>query len=261
MTRYLTPEQFMLKAVGSHPSLYAYPTYEQARFAVMDHVFNTLGNGLILKDFLYEDYNFEDARKYLTGEKVFYGYHKDDCKVLFINDDGSPYYTPESGADSITVLDSERVNYPDHVLWIDCGHNGTKNPYPYFKKTFSMVYDGDFDFTTLGQEWFKEAIWYYQQALKYFESDDCKSYHYAFPYYDSYQQRDLSHHRLEDFKKHTEGKYESYEALSNAYGVTGYDGDDYAFLCKRWNQEHNRIKRFIADTIEMLETHLTIIID
>lgn len=254
--KFYTPEQYVRKAVGTYPTLYAFPTFDRARFAVMDHVFNTVGNGLILEDFLYKDYNFEIADKFLTGEKIFEGYHKDDCKVLYIQDNGEPCYHSNYSADPITVLDSERVNYPDYVYWIECSRHGTKNPYPYFKKSYSPVYAGDFDFNALGTEWIKESIWYYQQALKYFESDDCKSYQAAFPYYDSYQQRDLTHHRLEDFKKHTEGKYESYEELSKAYGVAGYNGDDYDFLCRRWNKEHTRIKKFINDTIKMLEEQL-----
>lgn len=130
-----------------------------------------------------------------------------------------------------------------------------KNPYPNFKEEYSIVWDKEFTFSDLGSEWIKEAIWYYQKSLKYFEdSERYKSYQYAFPKYDSYHKRDVTDNTLRDFQRMIAGKYASYEELSEAYGVEGYNGDDYDFLCRRWNQERDRIIEFINETIEMLKS-------
>ena len=75
----------------------------------------------------------------------------------------------------------------------------------------------------------------------------------SFPKYDTYLDRDVTDRTLKDFQEHTAGKYESYAALSEAYGVEGYNGDDYDFLCRRWQREKNRILTYINETIKYLE--------
>lgn len=255
--KFYTPEQYILKAVGTYPTLYSNDTYDKVRYSVLDQIFNTIGNGIHdIKEFEYQDYDFEGAKKYITEESLFYGWHKDDCIFKFLNE-GESFITYKQGAKSIDVLDSERVNHPEIGDWVKCTRTGIKNPYPNFQEEYSMVLDKEFTFSDLGSEWIKEAIWYYQESLKYFQdSESYKSYHYAFPKYDSYHKRDVTEKSLKDFQRHIAGKYASYEALSEAYGVEGYNGDDYDFLCRRWNQERARIIEFINETIKMLESKL-----
>ena len=255
--KFYTPEQYILKAVGTYPTLYSNTTYDKVRYAVLDQIFNTIGNGIWeIKEFEYHDYDFDGARKYITEESIFYGYHKDDCEYVDVGSN-EPWCRHKPGAKSIYVLDSERVNHPEIGDWLECTRGKSKNPYPNFDKTYSMVWDKEFTFSDLGSEWIKEAIWFYQESLKYFEdSESYKAYSYAFPRYDSYLKRDITESVLMDFKEMIAGKYDSYSALSEAYGVEGYDGDDYKFLCKRWNQERARIIKFITETIELLNQKL-----
>lgn len=255
--KFYTPEQYILKAVGTYPTLYSNNTYDKVRYAVLDQIFNTIGNGIWnIKEFEYQDYDFDGAKKYITKESLFYGWHKDDCEYVDVGSDET-WCRHKPGAKSIYVLDSERVNHPEIGDWLECTRSGIRNLYPNFKEEYSMVWDKEFTFSDLGEEWIKEAICFYQESLKYFQDpEQYKSYQYAFPKYDSYHKRDVTENTLKDFQRHIAGKYASYEALSEAYGVEGYNGDDYDFLCRRWNQEHARIIEFINETIKMLESKL-----
>lgn len=242
MTQYYTPEQYILKQVAEYPTLYAYPSYAETRFSVMDHVLNTIGNGIAdLNEFIFQEFDVDYAKKFITREPIYYGYIVHEYN----------YSNP------IIVLDSERSQYPDMGYWIEQTKRGKKQPYPNFKKQYSTVYESDFKFIELGTEWIKEAIWFYRESLNYFtDLEQYKSYHYAFPTYDSVRQCDVSDKTLKDFQQHIHCKYDSHEALSKAYGVAGYDGNDYDYLCRRWDQERTRIVKFINDTIAMLETKL-----
>ena len=254
--KFYTPEQYILKAVGTYPTLYSNNTYDKVRYSVLDQIFNTIGNGIHdIKEFEYQDYDFDGARRYISEESLFYGYHADDCIVKYFEGSDEPFIRHKSGAEPIYVLDSERGHHPEIGDWVKCTRIGIKNPYPNFDKPYSMVWDKEFIFSAIGKEWIKEAIWFYQESLNYFQDVNLyKSFHHAFPRYDSYHQRNATESTLADFQRMIAGKYESYEALSEAYGVDGYDGDDYKFLCKRWNQERTRIIEFINETIEMLES-------
>lgn len=119
--KFYTPEQYILKSVGTYPTLYSNNTYEEVRFAVLDHLFNTIGNGITdIKEFEYRDYDFDGARKYITEESMFYGWHKDDCIFKYFEGRDEPFLTHKPGAKSIDVLDSERVNHPEIGDWLEC---------------------------------------------------------------------------------------------------------------------------------------------
>jgi hypothetical protein len=246
MTIY-TPEQYILHSVLKYPTLFSGYDYNDTKFRVLDQLLNVNGNGIrdnkeLLEELKYCKFDELEALKYTKGESIYYGYYEIDDRFKF---------TEVGKGDPIYVLESERDNYPNIKLWNKSTIH-THNPYPNFEKDCSIVWSSDFK--SLGQEWREIAIWFYTKCHEYFyDQYQCYSYDYSFPYFDTYQNRDLTHHRLEDFQKHIKDKYESYEALSKAYGVEGYNGDDYDFLVRRWQKEKTRIIAYINETIKYLE--------
>ena len=241
-----TPEQYILRAVSRYPTLFAGYDYDDTKFRVLDQLLNVNGNGIrndkeLLEHLEYHEFDEVDAARYTTGEPVYYGYYE----VIMIGDT----MLPAPGGESISVLESDRDQHPDVKLWREVTRY-KRDPYPNFKKDYSIVWRSDFK--ALGPEWCKAAIWFYTKCRGYFLGD-CRGYHYSFPKYDTYLDRDVTDRTLKDFQERIAGKYESYEALSEAYGVEGYNGDDYDFLSRRWQREKNRILTYINETIKYLE--------
>lgn len=255
--KYYTPEQYILKSLGEYPTLYYNTTYNNVRYAVLDQILNVIGNGIDdLTEFEYQDYDFENARKYITKEPLYYGYHKDDCEYTYFEGVDTPYINSNIYAIPIYVLESECTNHPEIGKWLQTDKKTSRKvPYPNFSPTYSFVYKQKIE--DLGEEWINEAIWYYQESLQYFNNpEQYKTYHFAFPHYDKFHDRDNTESLLQEFRKHIKDKYQSYEAISEAYGVTDYNGDDYDFLCRRWQQGRTHIIKFINDTINLLESYL-----
>lgn len=247
---YYTPEQFILASVGRYPTLYAGSSYNDTRLRVLDHTLNTIGNGKSKKDYRFKEYDFESARKYISEEKLFYGYKEEDCTVSTFSN-GDKWIKPNSSAGSvIDCIDSERINHPEIFYWIESRRH-EYIPYPNFKKEYSSVYEPFF--VKLGPEWINEAIWFYEQSLEYFNSSNCKSYSYAFPSYDPHMKKDTTEHKIKQFNNHVSGKTNA--EITHDYGLE-YTGDTYDFLYRRWSQERDRIIEFINETIEMLKNNI-----
>ena len=242
---YYTPEQFILKSLGMYPTLYSDSTYDLVRKRVLDHCLNTIGNGLDIESFIYEDYDFESARKYITDEKLWYGYRKEDIDRK-TSPNGKTYCFPKSTSNSIVRLTSEKELHPEIVEWIE-NRKYQHDLYPNFDKKYSTVWKPFFQ--ELGQDWIKEAIWFYELTQNYFNTDP-SSYHHAFPKNDIENRNNTVEKQIKSFENHIR-KYESHEEISKAYELE-YTGDSYDFLCRRWAIELQRIKDFIDETLTML---------
>jgi hypothetical protein len=252
--QYYTPEQYILKSLGEYPTLYSQPTYDQVRLSVLDHILNTIGNGINdIDEFHYQEYDFVSAKKFITDETLYYGYYADDCITKFIGPTKEPFITHKVDAKPIVVVESDRETHSDIADWVKCSRYAP-DFYRNFIKKYSTVHAPWY--SGLGSEWIKEAIWFYQQALEYFENEQSSSYSSAFPNTSNIFGRmvDTTDRLLTDFSNRIK-QYESYAAISEAYGVE-YTGDDYDFLCRRWQNELSRIKTFTNDTIKMLELKL-----
>jgi hypothetical protein len=102
---------------------------------------------------------------------------------------------------------------------------------------------------TLGKDWIKKAIEYYEYCKKWFATDKCKRYSYAFPQDSETKINQL----LEDFREHT--KDMTPEKMEKGYGVK-YTKDIYEFECRRWKKEKARVLQYLKETIKMLKGHL-----
>lgn len=239
MNKYYTPEQYILKSLGMYPTLYIDYSYDGVRLRVLDHVFNTIGNGLDKESFEYQDYDFESAKKYITDESLWYGYHEEDITRKIMSN-GETYCFP-TGKSILTCLESEKSQYSNMVYWVE-SNRYPHEFYPNFDKKYSLVWKPLFK--KLPLEWTEDAIWFYTQARDYFNNDP-HNFHYAFPNGECSVEKQIK--EFEHFIK----DYKSYEEISKAYELE-YTGDTYDFLSRRWQVELTRIKEFIDETLNML---------
>jgi hypothetical protein len=249
---FFSPYEFVVRCVEKFPSLYASPSYGMVKFKVFDHVFNTIGNGLFLEDFTGKKISNDDVLNvihWFNCEKASYGYEEFEE----INFD-SGVFKKAIGDSVVVCLFSDKDKHPNIKVWVDFDCCIERNPYPNFTKQYSIVWNSkDFDFSSMGKEWIEEAIWFYEECLKYFlDPERVKSYHYFFPQKNDYQNKDLI-----DFTRKLIASYEKYptnEDISNDYGVEFVgDRDNYSdlynFSIKVWEKEFNRILDFINETI------------
>lgn len=252
MNNILTPKQYVDFRVHNYSMLYASSNFNTSRFNVIDHVLNTIGNGVYFDEFINTSdkttNTFRVERLYNVTE-LSYGYYEkhhilDDCYM------GQGEY--------ICVPIDEKYLHPNIVHWVDFDLSLTKNPYPNFKKSYSMVWRGlygtdnnFYEFKALGLEWVNEAIWFYQTCKEYFEGLESLNYHYAFPNSDRDVEQEINDMIV------VLNKYENTDEISKAYGVefvgtpNNYN-DVYDFNVSRWQNEKERILKFIDETLTML---------
>lgn len=249
--RLLSVEEYIASKVLSYPTLYAYKDKEVAKFAILDQLFNVIGNGIrdelefkrevyVLKEVVID---FDRAQRYVN-EPVFTGY-------LAMKKVGR-YSFPDSSQSINHILEDEKHLHPEVVEWQN--HKPTtdtesRTPYPNFQEQYSLVYHTDLKEVT-SQEWVDAAIWYYDQCLKFFNSSNSSQYHYAYPRKDESD----TEYQLRDMKERLENQYKGdFESISQAY-LTPFDGDVDKFLRLRWNNELSRIKLFIESTLKKLKS-------
>lgn len=242
MSTIFTPDEYVHHCILTYPSLYAKSTFELAKLAVFDQLFNVIGNGIKdenLFDHLSNTNSIDMVRSSsLIGKDLYWGYTK---TIKYPGDD---YEWADTESESIIVPDDERANHPEIKLWVECSYMDTPfSPYCNFQSKYSMVYGGVFK--TLPKEWHEAAIWFYEKSREFF-TNKSEHYHYAYPSHSKRKDErliyDLEKYRL---------TYPSDEAFGNAYEVPFY-GDFDDFARRRWNIEKTRILEFIDDTIKMI---------
>ena len=259
MTRILTPDEFIIRAVNAYPSLYASPSYDEAKFKVLDHTFNTIGNGLYMESFQGEPVTEEEvaaAQKWFNCTRAAYGY----METRKLGDD--PEWLMPEGDPIITVPEDEMVNHPEIVYWVEFDCDGKRDPYPNFQKQYSMVWDArDINFAMLGREWAQAAGWFYNRCRDYFmDVDQTKTYHTAFP---KESKRETAN-TIADYKRFMGvDKYPTNDDITKAYGCEfigdrNNDEDVAAFIVRRWNADRQNILDFIFETIRHTNTMISL---
>lgn len=240
----LSPDEYLWSVIVAYPSLYARPTMERAKLAVLDQLLNVTGNGIRddaeLIDALRRRPQVpseSDALRFI-GKEMFYGYRS----VRTI----AGHLYPDSTDDSVAVLDEDRHLHPEVKLWVPCRQPGPDKPwvpYPNFDARYSAVSIPAF--RGLGPAWRNTAIWFYEEARRFFEAHP-ENYHYAYP--SNRPERDAG--LIQSFEK-AYPRYGSHEAFGEAYGVP-FHGDFDDFARRRWAKERQRCLDFIDGTLTTL---------
>lgn len=250
--RLLSPEEYVARQVLSYPTLFAFKNKDTAKYAVLDQLFNVIGNGvnsaLDLKRELYAlvetKTDLQRVQRY-HAEPVLTGY-KAITKIAGMS-------FPDSSSSVEHVLEDEKHLYPEVVEWLDMKPLAEKSglivPYPNFKEDYSLVFNTNLKEIT-SKEWIGAAIWYYEKSLWFFNSEFSSQYSYAYPKEDSHE----SDYELSEMKERLETQYkDNFEAVAKDY-LTPFDGDVDKFLRIRWKQEKNRVTLFIEKTLEKLRS-------
>lgn len=243
-----TPDEYVLFLAGLYPTVFVRTTYEDSKFRVLDRLLNVNGNGIrnhteLERELRRRAFDDRRARAWLGGAPIWEG--TDEVQNLFGRDIPSP------GAQYVYVLEEEKPLHPEVKLWRDRGRDvyleRRTNPYPNFKKEFSILYNSKF--LDLSSEWLEAARWFYLACQKYFEGD-CDGFYETYPKKDT-EQNERLRHSLREFLQ----KYKTHEEVSAAYGVE-YRGDLESFLCARWDRRRSQIQEFLTETIALLDREL-----
>lgn len=258
----LTPEQAVNRAIIAYPSLYSASNPNDARFKVLDHLLNVIGNGIRdTDDFLHEMAIPEGfvppvvPQKYLSGEPIYEGFTR---QKEIVPGCGIFIFDSESRVEG-TYSESEKADHPEVVYWLQVNRRRTSfTPYPNFRKEYSLAWR--IDTAVLTPEWIRVIIWYYEEVRKFFETGDVSDYRDA-PTTDPKKMAKLIRDYEVNFVRYIQDGQtvaEYYRAISEAYQYPGeelieYRGDTEAFIRDRWIVELARINRFIDETIQMLQ--------
>lgn len=254
--RVLSPHEFIVRAVNAHPSLYAAPTYGEVKFRVLDHVLNTIGNGIYMETFTdvpVSDTEIAIAQKWFTCRRAAYGYQQ----VKEITDGEYSFKMPVGDSACVVTLD-EKDQFPNIAHWVEFDCSKPREPYPNFAKRFSAVWNNrDIKFEQLGAEWAEAAGWFYNKCYEYFlDTERVKTYHSSFPK----QTEQETKNAIADYRRFMSiDRYPTNAAITAAYGCEftgdrGNDEDIAKFMTLLWEQELQKILSFLDETIEYLYT-------
>lgn len=257
--RVLSPHEFIVRAVNAHPSLYAAPTYDEVKFRILDHVLNTIGNGIYMETFTdvpVSDTEIATAQKWFNCSRAAYGYTKIET---FSDDDGYSWRIGRGDPECV-VREDEKDQFPNIAHWVDFDCNKSRDPYPNFSKKYSPVWNNrDIKFEQLGADWAEAAVWFYNKCYEYFlDTEQVKSYHSSFPKRTEQETKNA----IADYRRFMNiDRYPTNADITTVYGCEftgdrGNDEDMAKFMTLLWKQELQKILSFLDETIEYLYTLL-----
>lgn len=251
----LTPTKAVNLKINMHPSLYASAGFEIARLRVYDQIFNVIGNGIRnSEEFVNE---LRDRRKnvqkplakYLSGERLHYGYTETDDFEVGDHKISMPRHG--SSLDEV-FIEAEKADHPEVKYWLGFDVANKFVPYPNFKKEYSTVWN--IDTSLLTNNWITEIIWFYRKCEEFFDGPNAHEYHSAVPSDPKKLEARIKDQEkfFEKYKKENMSEEEFWRVITENWHCE-YRGDTLDFLQRRWQKEHDRIRAFITETIEMLD--------
>lgn len=245
----LTLDEYVIRSVINYPTLYLKYTYDDSKYRVLDHVFNTIGSGS------------DDFKRMIVGKPTDFSEIENwfgETKIYEIEKDGIRSITTENTNDEGYEIQKYKESY--------------LVPYPNFNKRYSIVHTSAFN--DMDQSWKQGALEFYYYCKDFFQDKERrKAYNYCFEI-DNYNpdsangtnflltENNISNHMkslVSDIKTRFEKM--SVAQISKDYevefvGDKTKDEDIMKFLEKRWFKEKERIEKFIDETISMIETDL-----
>lgn len=248
--KFYTPEEYVSLCIDTYPTLYTGRALYESRMKVFDQLFNVIGNGIRDNKELKQELKFRgkvvsDPYKWILND-IWYGY-KEIKEVNLGN--GKTIKFPR-GESSSYFLEEEKKDHPEILYWVK-SEKYPFAPYPNFQKRYSTVWQCS-DFVKLGNKWITVAIQFYKYCKEWFNEENWKLYHEAYPKETLEKTSKVEQDYLNAFFRYG---YTSNEEISKAYEFE-YNGNIQDFLTGIWEVEKERIFSFIDETISMLEAHL-----
>lgn len=238
-------EQIFIYKLNKHPCLYLSDSLFCAKMKIYDSILNVIGNGIRSVEDLYDDISLSDVELFELKEK--YVSEVDLYRCYFTDDRRS--------ADYYLVLTEEEANRNQFIVSKSKIKKNNFEPYPNFQKKYSIVWTPEIDKFDLPS--LKEILWFYQECLKYFNSEH--KYSIFIRAKDNTPQFDnLVINYKDKFKKffdESETEEEAFELISKSYNCQ-FKGDIKEFIFNKANSELNYALTFINETINMIENKI-----
>lgn len=268
----MTCDQYITLRALRYPSLWAGKSFSSAKLDIMDHLLSTIGNGITFHDFL-DDILLTKKKKdalsqpsnYLFDGTKFYHVYKISKDDEFSRE--RPVH-PQTG-NQVSALTMEQIKElgwddPTEYKWLENKSNseekGQWSPYPYFEKTYNILWQNKDELNKIPVDFLQEFINYYRTTLDFFTTDKQYFYYYACP---APSQTDKWINVLKEwqqiYEKNTaaiEDEQEKMQKFSKDYGLS-YHGDMRAFLEERHKKTIDKCVQFIQETIELLENTIS----
>lgn len=242
----MTAEEYIRKSVLQYPSLYAGGGWRNVKLKVLDHVFNTIGNGVELEHFAMDP--VEDVRidKLIDASELAYAYpFMRTCGGIIRGD----------GDFEVIMLDEiQEYKYKGFVYFMEFNVIPKYSPYPNFRPQYTSIYPGNNLAELLTDEsWRVAARMFYSACEQFFQDDErVREYNHAFPSNNPYADRQQALWHLGKFM--TLG---SVDAVNDYYkGDVKFEGsvdsqeDIYNFFCRRWEAERVKNIQFCSHMLK-----------
>lgn len=246
----MTADQSINYFAHKYPELYTGTSFDIIKFKHFNHFFNTTGNGFPDVSSLIEEFtineknkNFIDSfpSKYITDQPLF--------KVFTKLEERSEFPIPDYNSALPGLYTSEEISLiKDYALSRQVNKsNSHSNPYPNFKKDYSILWKG---MHGLDKSWYEAAFWFYSECKTYFSSENVYGYHSAAPHESDLQKwSSLISDYERNFKMHGDASDpDFFSKISQAYQVS-FNGDIRQFIKDRWSKELERIQEFLDQSI------------
>ena len=234
--------------VTKYPMLYASTSRELSTMLVLGQIFNTIGGGF---DNVRDLKNLQEAvaqmRKHGIQEAP--SYYFDDTPLFegFLEKSTGRHRTNYHTVYGAYPEERKHIGELMGVSeWRPLRKNKTYSYYPNFKKEYSFIWK--IEPSVLPTDWLQWVTTFYEQAKSYFESEQSRDYHYAWPSDPQKQARVLKDFQGA-FERYADYSEEERNALVTKDYGTEYKGDLPDFLERKWMAERGRILDFIEETL------------
>lgn len=244
----LSPERFIVSYIEQNQDYYHMFSYEDAKLAVMDHIFNVIGNGIHNTRQFTQYISIKDSGK--SEEEVaelLNGFQKIPDNILKRFEEVlQKINTSTEKAESFKreLKQKEKIDF---------------NPYPNFDKDYSTIYF--LNFNRLGkhkESWIKAIQDFYQYCIEYLNSDKSLNNFYAYPS----NSEDKNKIKVDEMKDYLSRKYEGfkegnkdvYNQIAKDYEISSFNGDIDQMLRDMWAKNKKNWIQFSKEAIEYLET-------